>query len=209
MMKIESIKTGADRAGRHWVTFSDGSRMGLYRQTVEDFGLFPGLELSDEAFDKLKKAAGAMSAKMRAVRIVAAASVSQRDLQQRLVQKGEDPEQAAAAVAWMSEMKLVDDAETARQIVARCAARGYGIERARQMLYEKKIPKQYWDAALAEFPDQTQEIIVFLRGKNGLLRDPKQQKKVIDALMRRGHRYSEIRAALRQLDLDADDFPEE
>ena len=35
-MKVESLKTSPDRAGRYWVTFDDGSKMGLYRQTVEE-----------------------------------------------------------------------------------------------------------------------------------------------------------------------------
>ena len=99
--------------------------MPLYRQTVEEFGLYTGKELTEEEWKQLQTSASAMSAKMRAVRIVAASAVSKKDLQQRLVQKGEDPEQAAQAVAWMEELRLVDDVETARQVVARCIAKGY------------------------------------------------------------------------------------
>ena len=208
-MRIESLKTTADRAGCHWVTVSDGTKLALYRQTVEDFGLYTGMELTDEQWNRLQEAAGEMSAKMRAVRIVAASAVSERDLQQRLVQKGEDPRQAAQAVAWMTEMKLVDDRETAFQIVSRCAARGYGMQRAKQMLYEKKIPKQYWEEALQDFPNQTEHILTFLRGRITDETDRKQVQKAIDALLRRGHSYSEIRGALRRLSLDADEFPED
>ncbi len=209
MMRIDSLKTSPDRAGRHWITLDTGEKLGLYRQTLEDFALYAGKELTDQEWSALQEAAGAMSAKMRAVRIVAASSVSKKDLQQRLVKKGEDPAQAAEAVAWMEQMQLVDDEETARQIVARCVARGYGLNRAKQMLYEKKIPKKYWDAALAEFPDQTLYILAFLRPKVDELSDPKQVKKAIDALLRRGHRYSEIRSAMAMLALDTDEFPEE
>ena len=207
-MRIETLKTEPDRAGRFWLTLDSGKRMALYRQTVEDFGLYPGKELSEEEWAALQESAGAVSAKMRAVRIVAASSVSKKDLQQRLVQKGEDPQQAAEAVAWMEEMHLVDDEETARQIVSRCAAKGYGLSRAKQALYEKKIPKQYWDAALADYPDQIEHIFTFLRAKLDDDADQKQVKKAIDALLRRGHSYSEIRAALQQLTVDPDDFPE-
>ena len=207
-MKIELLKTEPDRAGRFWITLDSGKRMALYRQTVEDFGLYPGKELSDEEWAALQESAGAMSAKMRAVRIVAASSVSKKDLQQRLVQKGEDPTQAADAVTWMEEMHLVDDEETARQIVSRCAAKGYGMSRAKQALYEKKIPKRYWDAALADYPDQIEHILTFLRSKLDDDADQKQIKKAIDALLRRGHSYSEIRAALQQLTVDPDEFPE-
>ena len=209
MMRIESIKTEPDRAGRFWVTLEDGSKLPLYRQTVEDFGLYPGLELSEEQFQKLQEAAGAMSAKMRAVRIVAASSVSQKDLQHRLEQKGETPENAAEAVAWMSEMHLVDDQETARQVVARCVAKGYGLQRAKQALYEKKIPKQYWQEALSEYPDQTQRILTFLRSRLDDDSDQKEVKKAIDALLRRGHSYTEIRAAMRMLAVEPEEFLEE
>ena len=208
-MRIESIKTEPDRAGRFWVTLDNGKRMALYRQTVEDFGLYPGKELSAEEWASLQKSAGQMSAKMRAVRIVAASAVSKKDLQQRLVQKGENPEQAAAAVAWMEDMHLVDDGETARQIVARCAAKGYGIARARQALYEKKIPKRYWDDALMDYPDQLTHILAFLRSRLDEHADQKQVKKAVDALLRRGHSYSEIRAALQQMTVDPDEIPED
>ena len=208
-MRIDSIKTEPDRAGRYWVTFDDGTRLGLYRQTVEDHGLYTGRELTRQEFSALQQSAGEMSAKMRAVRIVAASAVSKKDLQQRLVQKGEDPCQAAEAVAWMEEMHLVDDEETARQVVARCAAKGYGMARAKQALYEKKIPKTYWDAALADYPDQTDHILAFLRSRLSDDADQKQVKKAMDALLRRGHSYAEIRAALRQMALEADEYPED
>ena len=209
MMRIESLKTTPDRAGRFWLSLEDGTKMALYRQTVEDFGLYAGMEISDEMLAKLRDAAGAMSAKMRAVRIVTASNVSQKDLQQRLVQKGETPQHSAEAVAWMEQMHLVDDAETARQIVSRCAARGYGINRAKQALYEKKIPKSYWDDALEEFPDQTGVIVSFLRERLKGNDDHKEVKKAIDALMRRGHTYPEIRSAMSRMSLDTDEFPEE
>ena len=208
-MKIESMKTSPDRAGRYWVTMDDGSKLPLYRQTVEDFGLYTGMELSEDAYHRLLETAGSMSAKMRAVRIVAASAVSKKDLQQRLVQKGEDPENAAQAVQWMEELHLVDDGQTAQQIVSRCATRGYGIARAKQALYEKKIPKHYWEAALADYPDQSEEIIGFLRNRIGGSTDPRQRKKAIDALIRRGHPYTEIRRAMQQLQMDVDDFSEE
>ena len=199
-MRINSLKLSPDRAGRYWVTFEDDSKIGLYRQTVEDFGLYTGMELSDEQMEALQTAAGQMSAKMRAVRIVTASAVSKRDLQQRLVRKGEDPRQAAEAVQWMADLDLVDDAKTARQIVNRCASKGYGLERAKQALYEKRIPKDFWEDALEDYPDQTEHIIKFLQSRLGNSWEDRDLKRAVDALMRRGHSYSDIQQALRQLD---------
>jgi len=209
MTKIESVSAQPDRAGRYYLKLSDGSTLRLYKQTVQDFGLYAGLELSDEQLSALKKAAAEMSAKMRAVRIVTASNVSKRDLKQRLVQKGEDPEQAEAAVSWMEDLNLIDDEKTAQLIVQRCASRGYGIGRAKQMLYEKKIPKPLWEDALADYPDQSEHILSFLRSRLGESWEEKDLKKAIDALLRRGHGYSEIRQCLQRMEAEAEDFRED
>ena len=208
-MKVESLKTAPDRAGRYWVTFDDGSKMGLYRQTVEDFALYSGKELDEQEAEALRTAAGQMSAKMRAVRIVSAASVSRRDLEARLVRKGENPQQAKEAVAWMEDLHLVDDRTTAEQVVSSCISKGYGLMRAKQALYEKRIPKEYWDEALADYPDQTGKITAFLKSRLDADSDEKQVRRAVDALIRRGHSYGTIRRALDALSFDTEDFQEE
>ncbi len=208
-MKVESLKTAPDRAGRYWVTFDDGSKMGLYRQTVEDFALYSGKELDEQEAEALRTAAGQMSAKMRAVRIVSASSVSRRDLEARLVRKGEDPQQAKEAVAWMEDLHLVDDRATAEQVVSSCISKGYGLMRAKQALYEKRIPKEYWDEALADYPDQTEKITAFLKSRLDADSDEKQVRRAVDALIRRGHSYGTIRRALDALSFDTEDFQEE
>ena len=207
MMRIEHLASKPDRAGRYALRFENGSTMRLYRQTVEDFGLYPGKELDEEELIRLRTAAGEMSAKMRAVRIVSASNVSKADLRQRLIQKGEDPNQAADAVAWMEELKLVDDRETAAQIVSRCIARGYGLARAKQALHEKRIPKAYWEEALEDYPEQIDKILDFLRQRLDGDADDRAVKRAVDALLRRGHSYGQIRQALRQL--EREEFLEE
>ena len=196
-MRIDSISQSPDRTGRFLVKFSDGSTMKLSRQTVEDFRLYPGMEL--ERLDALRESAGSYSAKMRAVRIVSASAVSKRDLENRLVRKGEDPGQAKEAVEWMAELNLVDDRQTARQIVERCIYKGYGLQRAKQALYEKQIPKNLWEEALESYPDQTDAITRFLEQRIKDPSDPKQVKRAIDAALRRGHSYGQIKGALEQI----------
>ena len=206
-MRIETLADKPDRAGRYLVRFDNGSTMRLYRQTVEDHALYPGRELEEGELKELRVAAGQMSAKMRAVRIVSASSVSKEDLLQRLIRKGESPHQAEEAVNWMLELNLVDDEETARQIVSRCIARGYGLARAKQMLYEKRIPKDYWQEALEDYPDQQEKILEFLTSRLTAQSGEKDRKRAVDALIRRGHSYGQISKALRRLDFD--EFPED
>ena len=167
------------------------------------------MELSEAELEKLKSAAGQWSAKMRAVRIVSASSVSKRDLDERLVRKGEDPTQAKEAVQWMEDLHLVNDRNTAEQVVHSCISKGYGLQRAKQALYEKRIPKQYWEEALADYPDQSDKIESFLRSRLDADSDEKQVKKAVDALLRRGHSYGVIRQVLNTLSFESEDFFED
>ena len=208
-MRIELLKTTPDRAGRYFVQFENGAVLRLYRQSVEDFALYSGKELTEEEFQELKRSAEQLSAKMRAVRIVSASSVSRAELENRLIQKGEKPQDARQAVGWLEELSLLDDEKTAEQIVHSCISKGYGLSRAKQALYEKRIPKELWDAALEDYPDQIEKITAFLKAKITDAADQRQIKRAVDSLMRKGHSYRVIREALSELSFDSDDFPED
>ena len=208
-MRIESLSGSPDRAGRYRVVLQDQRVLRLYRQTLEDFGLYPGLELSEKRLQQLLEAAGAMSAKMRAVRIVSAANVSKGDLEQRLQRKGETAQDARNAVEWMEELHLLDDRNTAEQVVHSCIRKGYGLSRARQVLYEKRIPRELWEEALEDYPDQLDKIESFLRSRLDQDSDDREVKRAVDALLRRGHSYSRIREALNGLSFDTEDISED
>ena len=209
MMRIEQLKTTPDRAGRYYVHFDNGSVLRLYRQTLEDFSLYSGMELTQEQFEDICRSAEALSAKMRAVRIVSASNVSKKELESRLVQKGEKPNDAKEAIGWLEELNLLDDRKTAEQIVHSCIGKGYGFSRAKQVLFEKRIPKELWEEALAQYPDQKEKISVFLQARITDASDQRQIKRAVDALLRRGHSYRVIREALNELSFDSDDFPED
>ncbi len=185
--------------------FEDSTTMRLYRQTVEDFGLYAGLELTEKEFAELTEAAGQMSAKMRAVRIISASGVTKRELEHRLIQKGESAEHSREAVAWLTEMDLLDDAKTARNIVDRCIAKGYGLARAKQALYEKRVPKHLWEDALLDYPVQDEHIFSYLESHPEIRDDRKARDRVVQALMRRGHSYSEIRRCMENFSVDMEE----
>ncbi len=199
-MRIAEIASAPDRGGRHRVTFSDGSVMKLLPSVIGDLGLFTGRELGEEDMEEVTRAARKADAKMRAVRVISATTVSRRDLKERLRHKGASEEDAAEAVQWLEELNLLDDAQAARQIVARGVRRGYGEKRIRQMLYEKKIPREYWEEALSEIPPMDDAVDSFLRSRLRGEPDQKELKRTIDAMMRRGFSWTEIKDGLRRYD---------
>lgn len=197
-MKLEKLEP-LDSPNYLRLIFEDGKRLKAPAFKVVELGLTPGAEVTPEVFLALENAQSLASCKERAVRILTASGLSKKELQKRLVQKGESEEDAEAAVAWLEELHLIDDLETAKQLVRSACLRGYGAARARSILYEKGIPKELWDEALAELSEMDAAIDTFLRRKlDGRTLDAKQIKKTVDALLRRGHSYHDIQAGLRR-----------
>lgn len=142
---------------------------------------------------------GKASAKARAVRIVSATGISREELQRRLTQKGETPQDAREAVEWLSDLQLLDDGKTAEQLVRSAVNKGYGKARIRQILFEKRIPEEYWEDALALVPEMDGAVDKFLQQRfRGREPEEKEIKRAVDALLRRGHSWSDIRAGLRR-----------
>lgn len=208
-MRIKELRRSAGRNGRVRIVFEDGSVLSVLPSVEAEFALFPGMELEDAEAETLRRAAGAASAKDRAVRIISATGVTQAELRRRLVQKGESEQDAAAAADWLRELKLLDDAEAARQIVARGVARGYGEGRIRQMLYEKRVPKQYWDEALRGMPPMDEALERFLAGRLRGSTDRKDLERAAQAAARRGFGWNEIKAALARVSDAESDWEEE
>lgn len=199
MMIIEKLEQVPRQEHSFRIYLSDGTVIKTQDYLIADIGLYSGMELDDAALKELYKAVGLASAKNRAVRIVSASGVSKKELERRLTQKGEREEDAKAAVQWLSDLELLDDSKTAEQIVRSAVNKGYGKARIKQILFEKRIPQQYWDEALALVPDMDDAVDAFLnRRLKGLEPDEKELKRTIDALMRRGHSWQDIRSGLRR-----------
>lgn len=193
--KLTSLGTDGSRVMLH---FSDGSRMRLPTALVGDFGLYGGKELSEDDLSALMDAAQKVSAKQRAIRIVSATAISERELQRRLEQRGEKKEDAAEAVTWLKNMGAVDDGAMAKRVVESALRKGYGESRIRQELYAKGIPGEFWEEVLSDLPDMSAAIDSFLEKKLRGTVDEKELKRAADALLRRGHSWGDVSRALRR-----------
>ncbi len=206
-MKIDAIEQSKRAREKLRVRFDDGTSLLVPVSVVTELRLRVGLELSEAALQSLRDSCALASAKERAVRIVSASAVSQRELERRLVRKGESEEHAQEAVKWLSDLRLLDDRQVAEQVVRSGAAKGYGAARIRQMLFEKRVPRELWDEALAALPTQDDAIDEFLRRRfRGKTPDRAECKRATDALLRRGHSWSDIRRALERYAPDEEFF---
>ena len=81
------------------------------------------------------------------------AATTPRRARAKLVEKGAGPEEAAAVAGRMVELGYVNDANYASMVARHYAARGFGPGRVRDELRRRRVPREYWDDALGQLPD--------------------------------------------------------
>ena len=124
-------------------------------------------------------------------------ALSAKMLRDKLLAKGHDEEAADYALAWLTERSMLNDELFAESVVRGYTRKGYGAARIRQMLYAKHIPRELWDDALQELPEQDEQIDALLRRRlRSDTPDRDELRRASDYLYRRGFGRDEIRAAI-------------
>ena len=129
MARLIELKQTAPE--RFLARFDTGEEVRTTLAVVTDFHLRSGKELTSPELDALRAASERSRCRQRALRIIGARAMSVKELTDRLKEKGESPENAEDAAAWLQEMHLLDDAQYAAMCVRLYAAKGYGAGRFR------------------------------------------------------------------------------
>ena len=142
-------------------------------------------------------------ARNRALRLLDKRDYSRKMLLDKLTEKGISPADAEEAADWLCSVGLVDDRRYAGLVVRHYAAKGYGERRVRDELYRRGVPKELWDEALAEMPEQDDTLDRLIRSKLGGKEPSKENLgRVSAALQRRGYGWQEIREAIERLNIE-------
>ena len=138
------------------------------------------------------------SIKDRALKILGSRNMSASDMEKRLIEKGESPENAAETVRWLIDIGAIDDENYAQQIVSHYCAKGYGIYRIKDELYRRGIPRDMWDEALEKIQDSDESALKFLDKKLKGSSDKTEIRRAMDALCRRGFSRDDAQRFIRQ-----------
>ena len=140
------------------------------------------------------------STKKRALRILGNRNFSEREMQRRLISKGETQENAEETVRWLVRLGYINDADYAELIVRHYSDKGYGVSRIRDELYKRGIPRDLWDDKLEVLNESevNEATLEFLRKKLGESNDKDDLRRATDSLVRRGFTYDEARAAVNK-----------
>lgn len=206
MTQIERIQPSLHKKDRVLVYLTGGDLLRITPEELLRFGLRPDQELTEDVLEELRRAAARSQTRQRAAELASGRMLSRKELSDRLVKKGADPQEAQETAQWLADLGAVDDAAYAGVIARHYAAMGYGPGRVRQELQRRGVPRDLWEDALAQLPDPEEAIDRFLASKlRGKTPDRATLQRLSAALQRRGFQWQDIRPALARLDRDAEE----
>lgn len=207
-MRISEVRPSRQVKDRWLVFLDDGSVLPISEREMVSFSLYAGKELDGNTLDALQLSAGESAAKNKALSYISRRSYAKQELERRLMRDGRvSPADARTAVDWLEEIGLLNDGEFAKTLARHYAGKGYGEHKIKRELSLRGVPKEYWAAALAELGDPGAALDAFLAKKlaGRSFDDPKELKKVSDALLRRGYSWRHISEALRRHGAEIED----
>ena len=205
-MIIRELKPSQRVEGRWLALLEDGTILRLSENEVIDFALYAGKELSEEDSAALQDSVRRSALKGKTIELLSRKPQSRKEVERKLAQWEASEEEAAALCDRMEELGYLNDAAYAVTVVRHYSAKGYGERKLRDELYRRGVPRDLWDEALQQAGSPDEAIDAFIAKKlAGKAPDPKELKKVSDALARRGYHWNDISAALRRYGAECDE----
>ena len=145
------------------------------------------------------------TATQRALGLLVRREHSRKELTRKLAARGVEAGEAEAAIDKLSEAGWQDDARFAELLVRSRAASGYGPVHVRAELRMHGLDGEAIAAAMEGFDGDwnaiARDLVRRRLGAQGA-KDPAQERKAADLLLRRGFAMDQVRAALGGVDFD-------
>ena len=194
---LEKVVPSKNKRDAFELHFASGEVLRCTAAQVADFALFGGKELTGEEYEAVQAASRLAKAKERAAALLAYRAMSAGELERKLIEKGETPEDSREAVDWLGRLGALDDFEYAKSVVRHYSVKGWGAGRIKEEFYRRHIPREFWEEALEELDGEDEKIAKFIERRMATRgNDPKERKKTADALYRRGFSWDSIKRVM-------------
>lgn len=191
--------------GRVTVTLCGGEEIKTTLNVVTDLRLYSGRELDEEELKELYRASRSALARNRAMELLSRRPMSEKELVDKLIRKGEDEEAARDCARWLREEGFLNDESYAATVARHYAAKGYGPGRVRAELSRRGVDRELWDGTIEAMPENSEKMDRFIAARLTDPEDREQVRKVSAALYRRGYSWEEIRSALRRFNAETEE----
>lgn len=167
-------------------------------EIIAQFHLRCGMEVDEQLLARVKQAAEERRARERAYHLLSYRDHGERELYDKL-RRNVSPEAAAKAVAQMVEQGFVSDSRYAEKLAEHyLTVKRFSKRRAMFEMTKKGMPKALAEEALSAFevdPKEQIQNIVEQKYRRTLSAENGRQR-VVNALLRQGFGYSDIKAVL-------------
>lgn len=183
--------------------YLDGQETLVDTETLLSYRIKLGDEMDEVQLEALCRASDCHRARERALYILGYRDHSREELKRKLRQASFSEEAAENAVQKTVEMGLVNDREYARKLARELLLRKKLSERrAMGEMLHRGLERELAAEAIADVaPDPIEQLVTIIEKKYiPLPRDEKGQRRMHNALARMGYGFSEIRAALSQIE---------
>lgn len=184
---------------------------GEYKMTVDsDFvsssGLYENMQLNESELAELEEAVNSRRAFNKAVDLLSRRDHSSGELLQKLRQKGY-ADGAQEALEKLAEYGYIDNRRFAFNYASELVRlKGFGKRRVSQELFKKGVERQIIDEVLEEVEFESDTLLNLIERKySKYLDSQKGVAKTINALLRMGYSYGEIKSALQSYETSLDD----
>ncbi len=169
-------------------------------------------EINEEELTELLNAVSFRRAYNKGLDFLSRRPYGTKELIKKLCEKGHEKEASQKACERLIELGLLNDEEYA-QILANdlLERKSYSVKRIKQELAFRGIDREIIENTVDSLDNDPQKSIIILVKKKYInkLNDEKGKKRTIDALMRLGYSYSDIKNALNTIsEFDGEDFYE-
>ena len=169
-------------------------------------------EINEEELTELLNSVSFRRAYNKSLDLLSRRPYGTKELIKKLCEKGHEKEGAEKACERLTELGLLND-EAYAKILAKdlMDRKSYSVKRIKQELTFREINRDIIENTVDSLDNDPQKSIIILVKKKYLnkLNDEKGKKRTVDALLRLGYSYSDIKNALNTIsDFDGEDFYE-
>jgi regulatory protein len=204
---ITGLTEQRPNSGRY-VVFVDGAPAAIVNaQTIADLALGVGRSLDERELDRLRDAAAGLAVFDKALELLAVRPRSVRELRTRLTRHGVGEAHVAWAIARLTSLGYLNDADYAREVAhVKMVQGGMSKRRLQQELFRRGVARTEADAAIQETleaheVDERGAALAAARRRLAALRNVEpdvRRRRLHGFLARRGYEYDVIADVLRE-----------
>lgn len=188
------------------VIFDDGERIYIHEKILSEYHLKEGINVPQEAVEEIVAANDYRRARERALYLLDVRDYSFVELYQKL-EKNYDEDICIKVCKNMAELRLINDRRYAESLARQLfEVKRVGMFKAKQELKRRGLSDKIIEEVTEPYADEEESFSrleeLVERKYERYLTDEKGVKKVKNALLRQGYRYSEINAVLDLYDLE-------